>query len=115
MSAFSKVRTTALGRALGGPGGVAVDGGVEPAGESADCATIGAASTVIGGGGQPPRGAGRTAVGGGPVNPLSCCPFSTPPPPHNFPYPPPAILASGVGRGANVKNLHPPGRAPWGN
>src|SRR5437870_8859691 len=27
MSAFSKVRTTALGRALGGPGGVAVDGG----------------------------------------------------------------------------------------
>src|SRR5438034_8881008 len=63
MSAFSKVRTTALGRALGGPGGVAVDGGVEPAGESADCATIGAASTVIGGGTQPTMSARTTTIG----------------------------------------------------
>src|SRR5712691_4044068 len=63
MSAFSKVRTTALGRALGGPGGVAVDGGVELAGESADCATIGAASTVIVGGTQPTMSARTAAIG----------------------------------------------------
>src|SRR5438876_2587333 len=63
MSAFSKVRTTALGRALGGPGGVAVDGGVERAGASADCATIGEASAVIGGVTQHTMSARTAAIG----------------------------------------------------
>src|SRR5437879_11331038 len=63
MSALSKVRTTAPARAGGGPGGGAVDGGVDPAGASADCATIGEASTVIGSETQPTMSARTAAIG----------------------------------------------------
>ena len=46
VSAFSKVRTIACDRAADGPGGMAVDVGVEPASVSGPCAMIGETITV---------------------------------------------------------------------
>src|SRR3989442_13469607 len=97
MSAFSKVRTTAPARAGGGPGGVAVDGGVELEGESADCSTIGAASTVIGGGTQPTMSARMTAIGSALDIRLPCTLVPHPRTRQIFPDPLAAVVARMTG------------------